>query len=183
MAAPSDSGRTTPTRQTRAQKRAALPDMPDDVTANELRSRDEIKRYRSHRNRLLKEISEPAYVNTDAACRRGVAGLAYSSKALGSRSELIVCDNSTRAEYLALMMALEDADKASLPGPIEFRVDSTALVNYRVARKPDFKQLRRWLDMMFKVHATWRLTLLRRGDNMAANDLARSALDQWEREA
>jgi hypothetical protein len=157
--------------------------MPDDLTANELRAREEIKRYRSHRHRLLKEMSEPAYVNTDAACRRGVAGLAYSSKALGSRSALVVCENSTLAEYLALMMALEDADKAPLPGPIEFRVDSTALANYRVARKSDFKQLRRWIDMMFKCHPTWRLTLLRRGDNMAANDLARSALDQWEQEA
>lgn len=161
---------------------AVLPCKPEVLTDLALSLREEIESYWARRRSYLTWLQTPAYVNSDAAQRRGVASLAYTSAELGARVEIIRCEDSTRAEYLALLMAMDDADKASLPGPIEFRVDSTALHNYRNARKAAFKRLGDALDQALEKHPTWRLTLVRRRDNLDANKLARNALDEWDHE-
>lgn len=49
-------------------------------------------------NRRARRATKPAYVNTDASWRRGAAGLAYDSGALGQRIELVHCrDNHGHA--------------------------------------------------------------------------------------
>lgn len=161
-------------------RRAELPYEPKVLTGSTLNAREEIESYRAHRRSHLIGLQAPAYVNTDAAQRRGVASLAYTSEQMGTRVEIIRCEDSTRAEYLALLMAMDDADKAGLPGPIEFRVDSTALHNYRNARKAAFKRLGGVLDLALEKHPLWRLVLVRRKDNLDANNLARKALDRWD---
>lgn len=156
--------------------------MPEALPARELSARSELKEYKARRQRLLKQLSEPAYINTDAACRDGIAGIAYASKALGARSEVIKCGNIARAECLALLMAMEDAHKV-LSGPVEFRVDSTAAVGYRTARSDEMRDLRRLLDLLLENHTSWRVTWVSGGDNHEANDLARAALDTWVQQA
>lgn len=182
MTRASGAATSTATQEGREHRRAELPYEPDMLTGRSLNSRKEIESYRARRHLYLIGLQTPAYVNTDAAQRRGVASLAYTSAALGTRVAVIRCDDSTRAEYLALLMAMYDADKACLPGPIEFRVDSTALHNYRNARKVTFIRLGDVLDQLLEAHPTWRLTLVRGKENLAANNLARKALDKWDHE-
>jgi ribonuclease HI len=153
--------------------------MPEALPTRVLSDRPDLKEYKARRQRLLKQLSEPAYINTDAACRGEIAGIAYASKALGSRSETIKCGNIARAECLALLMAMEDAHKV-LGGPVEFRVDSTAAVGYRAARVKEVRDLRRIIDLLLENHTSWRITWVSGGDNHEANDLARAALDKWE---
>src|ERR1700726_1547234 len=64
--------------------------------------------------RRARRLAKPAYVNSDASWRAGVAGLAYVSGSLGNRTALVACSGSSAAEYLALLMAMEDADRAQL---------------------------------------------------------------------
>lgn len=175
MASSTGSGRV---RRDRSQLRTT----PEPLSARELSARPDLKEYKARRQRLLKQLSEPAYINTDAACRGEVAGIAYASKALGSRSEVLRCGNIARAECLALLMAMEDAHKV-IGGPVEFRVDSTAAVGYRAARSKDVGELRRLIDLLLENHTSWRITWVSGGDNQEANDLARSALDKWEQQS
>jgi hypothetical protein len=167
------------TRKERAEQRAALPELPVVLTPTALRSRPEVEEYRGRRQMLLSELTTPACVSTDAACGRGISTLAYTSKALGERVETIRCENSTRAEFLALLMAMDDVEKAAIPGPIEYQIDCTAVANYRTMRDAGFKRLRVQLDDFMGAHSNWRLMLIRGSENRAANALARKALVGW----
>jgi hypothetical protein len=91
-------------------------------------------------NRRARKAAKPAYINTDASWRYGVAGIAYDSGALGQRIELVRCEDSHAAEYLALFMAMSDAENA-LAGPVAFRTDSTTVVNLRPGRDGRYARL------------------------------------------
>lgn len=69
--------------------------------------------------RLAERLAKPAYVNSDACCRDGMAGLAYESALLGNRTALVPCADITLAEHLALLMAMHDA-ASRLPGRVLF---------------------------------------------------------------
>jgi hypothetical protein len=47
-------------------------------------------------NRRARKAAKPAYINTDASWRHGVAGIAYDSGALGQRIELVAARTITR---------------------------------------------------------------------------------------
>jgi hypothetical protein len=142
-----------------------------------LAARYEVVRYGRRRRRLLERLAKPAYVNIDASCRNGLAGLAYSSHALGTRTELVVCDDIVKAEHMALLMAMEDAERV-LGGRIEFRVDSTAVITYAAGKSPDLRAVRKRTDAFLARHSDWRLTLVPRTSNMRANALARVPFKQ-----
>lgn len=167
------------TRTERTERRAALGNMPDVLTAAQLKSRTQIEDYKDHRHQLLLGLTTPARVNTDAACRRGIASLAYTSEVLGDRTEIVRCENSTRAELMALLMAMEDADKSSLPGPVEYQLDCTAVANYRTMRTASLRHFRDTVDKLLRAHASWRLLTITRRENHAANLLAGKALHSW----
>jgi hypothetical protein len=57
-------------------------------------------------NRRARKAAKPAYINTDASWRDGVAGIAYDSGALGQRIELVRCADNHETEYLALFMVV-----------------------------------------------------------------------------
>jgi hypothetical protein len=116
-----------------------------------LSARREVIQFKRRRNRLLERLGKPAYINTDASCREGLAGLAYASHALGTRTELVLCDDITKAEHMALLMAMEDAERV-LAGRIEFRVDSTAVVTYATGKSPALEAVRRRIDILMARH-------------------------------
>lgn len=132
-----------------------------------LNDRPEVKRARRRAARLAR----PAYVNTDATCRKGLAGLAYDSWALGQRIEVVACRDIVKAEHLALLMAMEDADRA-LSGPVAFRVDSTAVANIAIGTKPRLNEVRTRIKLLLKRHPDWSLVLIERRRNKVANNLA-----------
>lgn len=113
---------------------ASRPELPAEMLPLDvavLNTRPLVKRAKRRQRRLEK----PAYVNTDASWRDGTAGLAYESGALGNRTALVACANSTEAEYLAMLMAMLDAERC-LSGPIAFRSDCTAVVNLKGGKSP-----------------------------------------------
>ncbi|MGC2372600.1 MAG: reverse transcriptase-like protein [Solirubrobacteraceae bacterium] len=129
------------------------------------------------RARRLRERSErPFYVNTDAAYRYGLAGLAYESATLGSRSELIVCKGSAMAEYLAMLMAMEDAEQV-LVGPIAFRTDSSTLANLYTNGAPDLEECRERINALLDRHRNWWIVRIGRDANREADKLARQPFD------
>jgi len=130
--------------------------------------------------RRARRLAKPAYVNTDASWRNGVAGLAYVSGSLGNRTALVACSGSSEAEYLALLMAMEDADRCQLPGPIDFRVDSTVVAHLAVGTSPDLVELRKRVKSLLARHREWRLEFVERKRNWVADGLARKKLRQWQ---
>lgn len=129
--------------------------------------------------RRARRLAKPAYVNSDASWRDGVAGLAYVSGSLGNRTALVACAGSSEAEYLALLMAMEDADRAQLPGPIDFRVDSTAVAHLAIGTSTDLKELCRQVKGLLAQHREWRLAFVERKRNWVADGLARRTLRRW----
>jgi ribonuclease HI len=132
-----------------------------------LTARQFVKRAKRRQRRLEK----PAYVNTDASWRDGMAGLAYESGTLGNRTALVACANSTEAEYLALLMAMLDAERC-LSGPIAFRCDCTAVVNLKGGQAPKTTELRERVRTLLKRYPGWNLVLIERKRNRSANRLA-----------
>jgi hypothetical protein len=151
--------------------------LPADVgpqTLKVLVARREVIRMRRRERRLAERLAKPAYVNTDASCRNGLAGLAYQSGMLGSRTELVACADITRAEHLALLMAMEDAMQV-LSGPIVFRVDCAAVASLASGKNADLEGVRRRIRILLDRHPEWRLMLVRRNCNSVALALARRA--------
>jgi hypothetical protein len=129
--------------------------------------------------RRARKLAKPIYVNTDASWKGGVAGLAYVSASLGNRTFLIVCKGPIEGEYLALLMAMQDAERAELPGPIDFRMDSTAVVHLAVGTTPELVELRHRVMAMLSRHREWRLAYVERGRNLTADWMARRTLRAW----
>ncbi len=117
-------------------------------------------------------LARPGYVNTDASWRHGVAGVAYESGAMGRRVELVECVDNLAAEYLALLMAMGDADLC-LEGTVRFRVDSTALADLNVGTTRELVELCERIRAYLSTHPTWSLVLINRRRNKFADRLAR----------
>jgi hypothetical protein len=130
--------------------------------------------------RRARKLAKPLYINTDASWQGGIAGLAYVSGSLGNRATLVACSGSTEGEYLALLMAMEDADLSELPGAIDFRVDSTAVAHLAVGETRQLRALHHRVKTMLSRHREWRLVLVERQRNRDANKMARRTLKQWQ---
>jgi len=159
----------------RIRGKQAVPTVVEPMNADELAARRPVILAKRRARRLAK----PAYINSDASWRDGVAGLAYVSGSLGNRSALVACAGSTEAEYLALLMAMEDADRANLPGPIDFRVDSTAVAHLAAGTSGELKKLRGRVKGLLAHHREWRLAFVERKRNWVADGLARRMLRGW----
>lgn len=129
--------------------------------------------------RRARKLAKPIYINTDASWKGGVAGLAYASGSLGNRTFLVACKGPIEGEYLALLMAMEDAERSELPGPIDFRLDSTAVVHLAVGATPELVELRHRVMAMLARHREWRLAYVERGRNWTADRMARRTLREW----
>lgn len=151
-----------------AGERERPPTAVEPLDPNVLASRREVKRARRRAQRLAR----PAYVNTDASWDKGRAGLAYDSWALGQRIELVTCEDSTKAEHMALLMAMEDAERA-LAGAIAFRVDSTAVANLVLGKRRHLKEVQDRIKLLFKRHPDWSLVLIEGHRNRVAHSLSR----------
>lgn len=123
-------------------------------------------------NRRARKAAKPAYVNTDASWRRGAAGLAYDSGALGQRIELVRCGDNHEAEYLALLMAMSDAENA-LTGHIAFRTDSVTVVNLRPGRDGQYIGLHKQVARLLARHPEWTVVLVEGYRNRVADSLSR----------
>jgi ribonuclease HI len=119
-------------------------------------------------------------VNIDASWHEGMAGLAYVSSSLGNRAVLVACRGTIQGEYLALLMAMGDAEKSEVPGQIDFCLHSTAVANLIVGETPELVELHRHVKAMLSRHPQWRLILVERERNRMAQRLARRTLRQWQ---
>lgn len=129
--------------------------------------------------RRARKLAKPIYINTDASWKDGVAGLAYVSGSLGNRTYLMACRGPTEAEYLALLMAMGDAELAELPGPVDFRLDSTTVVHLAVGSTDELVRLRHRVKALLSRHREWRLIHVERRRNWVADRMARCRLDSW----
>jgi reverse transcriptase-like protein len=155
-------------RQNRLGASRLLPQTVGPLPADVLAARMEVKRSKRRAERLAR----PAYVNTDASWQGGLAGLAYDSWALGQRVEFVRCVDSAVADHMALLMAMEDADRA-LPGSIVFRVDSTAVVLMSLGKKPHLEGVRARIETLLERHRDWSLVLIEGYRNRVAHSLSR----------
>lgn len=128
-------------------------------------------------NRRARKAAKPAYINTDASWRDGVAGIAYDSGALGQRIELVRCADNHEAEYLALFMAMTDAENA-LTGRVAFRTDSATVVNLRPGRDEQYTGLHKLISRLLARHPEWTLVLVEGYRNRAADSLSRRPFDK-----
>jgi ribonuclease HI len=129
-----------------------------------------------HANRRARKAAKPAYVNTDASWQEGLAGLAYVG-ALGIRVELVACGDNHEAEYLALLMAMEDADRC-LAGRIAFRMDSQTVFNLQSGTSGQFDHLRKRVKLLLARHPEWTLVLVEGKRNRTADELSRRPFKQ-----
>lgn len=125
-------------------------------------------------NRRARKAAKPGYVNIDASWKHGLAGLAYVG-VLGTRIEMVSCRDNHEAEYLALLMALEDADRC-LAGRLAFRTDSQTVVNLQSGTSGQFKELCRRVKLLLASHPDWTLVLIEGQRNKTADQLSRKPL-------
>lgn len=130
-------------------------------------------------NRRARKAAKPAYVNTDASWRNGLAGLAYVG-ALGTRGEVVACADNHAGEYLALLMAMEDAERC-LTGKIAFRMDSQTVVNLQAGSNGQFEGLRARVKLLLARHPDWTLVLVEGNRNKIADNLSRRAFRQTDK--
>jgi ribonuclease HI len=130
-------------------------------------------------NRRARRAAKPAYINTDASWRDGLAGLAYVG-ALGIRVELVKCEDNHEAEYLALLMAMEDADRC-LWGRIAFRTDSQTVANLQIGTAGQFEDLCKQVKLLLSCHPEWMLVLVEGMRNRTADELSRRPFKQLEK--
>jgi hypothetical protein len=133
--------------------------------------------------RKLRKLAKPFYVNCDADWRGGVAGLAYASDTLGRRADVVACADLIAAKYLALLMAMMDAEACKLPGIIEYRVDISAVADLDPSKRRETAELRRQVIDHLAHHPVWKIELVGRWQNWIASAPARRALSQWENRA
>lgn len=124
-------------------------------------------------NRRARKAAKPAYVNTDAAWRGGLAGLAYEG-ALGIRTEVVACEDNHAAEYLALLMAMGDADRC-LAGRVAFRTDSQTVAGLQDGSCGQYEHLRGRVKLLLSRHPEWMVVLVEGLHNKAADHLSRRA--------
>lgn len=129
-------------------------------------------------NRRARKAAKPAYVNTDASWRNGLAGLAYVG-ALGTRVELVVCGDDHEGEYLALLMAMGDAELC-LAGRVAFRTDSQTVVNLQSGTSGQYEGLRNRVTLLLARHPQWTLVLVEGKRNRNADALSRRAFRRGE---
>ena len=122
-------------------------------------------------NPRARKATKHAYINTDASWRDGVAGIAYDSGALAQRIELVRCTDNHEAEYLALFMAMTDAENA-LTGRVAFRTDSAAVVNLRQGRE-QYTVLHKLISRILARHPESTLALVEGYRNRVADSLSR----------
>jgi hypothetical protein len=151
----------------KAQATAELPTEILPLEPEMLSERQAVKKARRRQRRL----ERPAYVNTDASWQDGKAGVAYESGRLGNRTAVVASANSTEAEYMALLMAMLDAERC-LSGPIAFRSDCTAIVNLKGGTTPQIVALREQVETLLKRHPNWNVALVDRSRNLPAHSLA-----------
>jgi hypothetical protein len=148
--------------------RRSVPSSIEPLPAEVLATRDTVADFKV---RWL-PLAKTAYVNTDASWRDGMAGVAYESGALGRRVELVECLSNLAGEYLALLMAMGDADLC-LEGRVIFRVDSAALIDRKVSRTPELVEPCERIEALFASHTDWTLTLVSKRRNAFAHRLSR----------
>jgi hypothetical protein len=149
----------------------APPDVPlaiEPLPIEALLARSAVSKFRTE----WQPLGKTAYINTDASYRDGVAGVAYDSGALGRRVELVECVDLLAGEYLALLMAMGDAELC-LDAPVVFRVDSEAVANLRVGRTREVIEPRDRIGVLLADHPTWTLQQISRYRNKLADELAR----------
>jgi ribonuclease HI len=164
----SEEGRTWPTRTVDGEPSTIVQALDPEVLA--------MRREVILANRRARKAAKPAYINIDAACRDGLAGLAYVG-ALGTRMELVPCEDNHAGEYLALLMAMEDAERC-LAGRIAFRSDSQRVVNLKPGTDGQFEYLRKRVKLLLARHPEWTLVLVEGKRNRTADELSRRALGQ-----
>jgi Reverse transcriptase-like len=154
---------------------ASLPAAIAPLTPERLAERSQIKRMQKRAHRLAK----PAYVSTDAAYQDKRAAVAYVSAALGHRTAVVASAGSTEAEYLAMLMAMYDADSCLAFWPaIVFRTDCMSVATFMLVKKQKLRPLRAEIAHMLRIHPQWSVVLVKRTWNEQANQLAREALDE-----
>lgn len=121
--------------------------------------------------RRMRKLAKPAYVNTDAAWRDGIASLVYVSGAMGRRIELVQCEGIAAGEYMALLMAMGDAERC-LTGPVCFRVDSPTVANLH-GKTSELRELRERVNALLDHHTEWTVKQITRKRNKVADDLTR----------
>jgi ribonuclease HI len=122
-------------------------------------------------NRRARKAAKPGYINTDASCQGGVAGLAYVG-VLGTRVEQVSCRDNHEAEYLALLMAMEDANRC-LAGRLAFRTDSQTVANLQTGTSGQFKGLCTRIKLLLARHPDWTVMLVEGQRNKTADELSR----------
>jgi hypothetical protein len=166
MTPSAEQGRTSP-GDARAEAHPDIPFAIRPLPDYTLRSRSTVRKFLTE----WQPIGKTAYVNSDASFRDGSAGVAYESGALGRRVELIACFDLLAAEYIALLMAMGDAN-VCLEAPVIFRVDSHAVAHLRVGRTREVVEPRDRIGALLTTHPHWRIEEVRRDKNWRADELA-----------
>ena len=130
--------------------------------------------------RRARKLAKPLYVNTAASWKDGVAGLAYFSGQLGNRTYLIACATPIEAEYHALLMAMEDAERSELPGVIHFRHSNAKAGQRPAAQTREHSILHHRLRSMLSRNPAWQLVEVEFKSNRAAGVMAGKKLRGWE---
>ncbi|HEY5287848.1 MAG TPA: hypothetical protein VIJ50_12150 [Solirubrobacteraceae bacterium] len=130
--------------------------------------------------RRARKLAKPLYINTAASWKDGVAGLAYFSEPLGNRTYLIACATPIEAEYHALLMAMEDAERSELPGAIHFRHGNAKAEQRPAAQTRDHSILKHRLKTMLSRNPAWQLVEVEFKSNRAAGIMAGKKLRGWQ---
>ncbi|MGH2912112.1 MAG: reverse transcriptase-like protein [Solirubrobacteraceae bacterium] len=109
-----------------------------------------------------------------------MAGLAYISSSLGNRAVLVACRGPVESEYLALLMAMGDAEKSEIPGRLDFRLDSSTVAHLTLGGTPELLELRDHVLTMLARHSQWRLILVEPERNRIADGPAGRTLEQGQ---
>jgi hypothetical protein len=147
------------------------PDIPraiEPLSAGVLLSRSTVTKFIGE----WQPMGKTAYVNSDTSFRDGRAGVAYESGAIGRRVEFVDCVSITAGEYLALLMAMGDADVIGLSAPVVFRVDCEAVAKRKVGRTPELIEPRNRIRELLARHPHWSIRQIGRDKNRLADELA-----------
>jgi hypothetical protein len=85
---------------------------------------------------------------------------------------LVRCAGNHEAEYLALFMAMTDAENA-LTGRVAFRTDSATVVNLRPGRDGQYAGLHKLISRLLARHPEWTLVLVEGYRNRVVDSLSR----------
>jgi Reverse transcriptase-like len=147
------------------------PDVPaaiDPLPATMLLSRSTVAKFLTE----WQPLGKTAYVNSDTSFREGVAGVAYESGAIGRRVEIVQCVNINAGEYLALLMAMGDADAVGLTSPVIFRVDAEAIAKRKVGKTRELIEPRNRIRALLARNPQWQIRHIPREKNTLADALA-----------